>query len=189
MWGLGGYAGAAAQDDLRTHELSVVTHQERRGEACSRGTQCRATGSTPYIAEELLGRWSGGGAGLRVEVVGLHEVAGDGLLGGDELPLELRGEAVAGPAGEGIRLKEAELADRAFGDLAERTEALQGEDGPAGGGVGVASPVERRLPAFGLEGVPTFREPELRAGVAVVSMKARYSAQVTAREARWKGAR
>ncbi len=166
--GLGGYAGAAAQDDLRTHELSVVLTKSAGERFVAGVASVGRLGPLPYIAEELLGRWSGGGAGLGVEVVGLHEVAGDGLLGGDELPLELRGEAVAGPAGEGIRLKEAEVAYGAFGDLAERTEALQGEDGPAGGGVGVASPVERRLPAFGLEGVPTFREPELGAGVAVV---------------------
>ena len=90
------------------------------------------------------------------------------MLGGYELPLEFGGEAVAGPAGEGVGLEEADVADGSFGELAEGAEAVEGEDAPAGGVVGVAEPVEGGLPAFGMQGVPAFGEPELGAGVAVV---------------------
>ncbi len=89
-------------------------------------------------------------------------------LGGYVLPLEFGGEAVAGPAGEGVGLEEAEVADGGFGELAEGAEAVQGEEAPAGGGGGVADPVEGGLPAGGAHGVPAFGEPELGAGVAVV---------------------
>ncbi len=91
-----------------------------------------------------------------------------GFLGGYELPLELGGEAVAGPAGVGVGLEEAEVTDGGLGEVAEGAEAVEGEDAPAGGGGGVAGPVERSLPGVGLEGVPAFGEPELGAGVAVV---------------------
>ncbi len=82
-------------------------------------------------------------------------------------PLELGGEAVAGVAGVGVGLEEAEVADGGFGEVFEGDEAVEGEDAPAGVGGGVALPVERGLPGFGAVGGPAFGEPELGAGVAV----------------------
>ena len=50
-----------------------------------------------------------------MEVSGFEEVAGDGLgLGGGVFPLEFGGEAVAGEAGVGVGLEEAEVADGGF---------------------------------------------------------------------------
>ena len=40
-------------------------------------------------------------------------------LGGGVLPLELGGEAVAGPAGVGVGLEEAEVADGGFAEVFE----------------------------------------------------------------------
>ncbi len=89
-------------------------------------------------------------------------------LGGGVLPLELGGETVAGPAGVGVGLEEAEVADGGFAEVVERHEAVQGVDAPAGFGGAVALPVERGLPAFGAHGGPAFGEPELGAVVAVL---------------------
>lgn len=102
-----------------------------------------------------------------MEALLFEEIAVYGLLGGYELPLELGGETVAGPAGEGVGFEEAEVADGGLGDVVEGLPAAQGEDAPAGFGGGVATPVEGRLPGFGVQGVPALREPELGAGVAV----------------------
>jgi len=93
--GLGGNAGAPTEDDLRTHELAVVL-AEGTGEGLVAGIAgVGGLGPLPDVAEELLRGGGSGAADLRVEVVGLEEVAGDGLLGGDELPLELSWEAIA----------------------------------------------------------------------------------------------
>src|SRR3984885_3444825 len=97
---------------------------------------------------------------------------GDGgvleVLDGGVLPLELGGETVAGPAGGGGGLEEAEVADGSFAEVFEGLPAVEGVDAPAGGGGLVATPVERRLPAFGVEGDPALGEPELGAVVAVL---------------------
>jgi hypothetical protein len=166
--GLGGYAGAAAEDDLGGHELAVVLAQGT-GEGLVTGVAgVGRLGPFPHVAIELLRGGGGGAAYLWVEGSGFEEVAGDRGLSCDKLPLEFGGEAVAGPAGKGVGLEEAEVADGGFGDLAERAEAVEGEDAPAGGSGRVANPVEGGLPAFGLEGVPAFGEPELGARVAIV---------------------
>ncbi len=54
--------------------------------------------------------------------------------GGGVLPLELGGEAVAGEAGVGVGLEEAEVADGGFAEVFERDEAVEGVDAPAGVG-------------------------------------------------------
>ena len=75
--GFGGYAGAAAQDDLRGHELAVVL-AERAGEGLIAGVAgVGGLGPLPDVAVELLGGGGGGAAYLGVEVVGFEEVAGD----------------------------------------------------------------------------------------------------------------
>src|SRR5579875_2138525 len=112
-----------------------------------------------------------GSGGMGVQEVGFEEIAADGHLGGDELPFELGGETMAAPAGEGVGFKEAEVADGGFGEFFEGLPAAEGEDAPAGAGGGVATPVERRLPALALGGVPAFGEPEFGAVVAVLVEK------------------
>ncbi len=89
-------------------------------------------------------------------------------VAGGVLPLELGGETVAGPAGVGVGLEEAEVADGGFAEVVEGAEAVHGVDGPAGVGGFVAAPVERGLPAFGAHGGPALGEPELGAVVAVL---------------------
>jgi hypothetical protein len=89
------------------------------------------------------------------------------LLPCDELPFEFGGEAVAGPAGEGVSFEEAEVADRGFGEVAQGLPAVEGEDAPAGCVGRVTAPIEGGLPALGLEGVPAFGQPEFGAGIAV----------------------
>ena len=90
-----------------------------------------------------------------------------GMHGG-VLPFEFGGEAVAGPAGVGVGLEEAEMADGGFAEVFERDEAVEGVEAPAGLGFAVALPVERGLPAFGAHGGPALGEPELGAVVAVL---------------------
>ncbi len=87
---------------------------------------------------------------------------------GGVLPLELGGEAMAGPASIGVGLEEAEVADGGLAEVVEGAEAVHGEDGPAGVGGFVATPVERSLPAFGAHGGPAFGEPEFGTVVAVL---------------------
>ena len=55
-----------------------------------------------------------------------------GMLGGGVFPLEFGGEAVAGPAGEGVGFEEAEVADGGLGEVVEGAEAVEGVDAPAG---------------------------------------------------------
>ena len=72
------------------------------------------------------------------------------MLRGNMLPFELCGQSVAGPAGEGVGLKEAEVADGSLGDFAEGLPAVEGEDRPIRLVDGIATPVERGLPVVGL---------------------------------------
>ena len=160
-------AGASAKDDLRGHEFAVVL-AEGSGKGLVAGVAgVAAGGPLPYVAEELLEAF---GAGCRggMKVGRFEEVAGDGLAGGGVFPLELGGEAVAGPAGVGVGLEEAEVADGGFAEVVERDEAVESVDGPAGLGGGVALPIERGLPALGVDGGPAFGEPELGTVVAVL---------------------
>ena len=98
----------------------------------------------------------------------IHLFAEQAKPAGGVLPLELGGQTVAGPAGVGVGLEEAEVADGRLAEVVERTEAVQGVDAPAGVGGVVALPVERRLPALGAHGRPALGEPELGAVVAVL---------------------
>jgi hypothetical protein len=165
--GLGSNAGATAEDDLGAHEFAVVL-AECAGEGLVAGIAgVGGLGPLPDVAEELLGGGGGGAAGLGVETSGFEEVTCDGMLGGNEFPFEFGGEAFAGPAGKGVGFKEAEVADGGLGEVGEGLPAVKGEDAPEGGVGGVATPVEGGLPAFGLDGVPAFGEPEFGAGVAV----------------------
>ena len=194
--GGGGDAGAAAKDDLRAHEFSVVL-AESAGEGAVAGVARVGTGGPfPDVAEYLLEAGSGGGWG-GVEVGGFEEVGlccdggswrmkrfqggmgeefwvrailleeGSDAVGG-VLPFELGGEAGVGPAGEGVGFEEAEVADGGFGEVVEGVEAVHGVDLPAGLGAAVAAPVEGGLPAVLAEGGPAFGEPELGAVVGVV---------------------
>ena len=170
-----GDAGASSKDDLGGHELAVVL-AEGSWEGVVAGVSGVATGGPlPELSEELL-EAGGVGSGSGVEVVGVEVAGGSGgrqVMAGGVLPLKLGGEAMAGvgegrPAGEGIGLEEAEVADGGFGEVVERLEAVEGVDGPAGLGGGVVVPVERSLPALVAEGDPTFGEPEFGAGVAAI---------------------
>ena len=73
---------------------------------------------------------------------------GIGTAAGGVLPLELGGQAVARPAGVGVGLEEAEVADGGLAEVFERAEAVQRVDAPAGFVLAVALPVERSLPAL-----------------------------------------
>src|ERR1700736_6769005 len=95
------------------------------------------------------------------------------ILGGKQIfggvfPLELGGEAMAGEAGVGVGLEEAEVADGGLGEFFERDEAVQCVDGPAGPGGVVAAPVEGGLPGFVAEGGPALGEPEFGTGIAAL---------------------
>ncbi len=137
--GGGGDAGASAEDHLRGHELAVVL-AEGSGEGFVAGVAgVAAGGPLPDVAEDLLE------AGVRVDGgAGRGDwLRGDGraccgsssssvgslrrmLSGGGVLPLELGGEAVAGPAGVGVGLEEAEVADGGFAEVFERTASRGG---------------------------------------------------------------
>ena len=137
MWVCGGDAGAAAEDHLRGHELAVVL-AERAGEGLVAGVAgVGGLGPLPDVAEDLLEAAGVGAAGAGVEVRRIRASCrrAGATWSGDELPLELGGEAVAGPAGEGVGFEEAEVADGGFGELVEGLEAVEGVDAPAGGGV------------------------------------------------------
>src|SRR6185437_12812158 len=83
------------------------------------------------------------------------------MLRGDVLPLELRGETPAAPAGEGVGLEEAEVANRCLGELLQGMRAVQRKDGPAGSCGRITLPVERSRPAVGAHGTPALGEPQL----------------------------
>ena len=173
--GGGGDAGAAAEDDLGGHELAVVL-AESAGEGAVAGVAgVGGGGPFPNVAEGLLEGGAGVG-GDGVEVVGLEQVGGgEGWVGNASapdrsgvFPFEFGGESLPCPAGEGVGLEEGDVADGGVEDGVEWLESFEGVDGPAGVGVGVAGPVEGRLPAFGAHGGPAFGEPELGAGIGVV---------------------
>ena len=95
-----------------------------------------------------------------------------------------------GPAGVGVSLEEAEVADGGLAEVFEGLEAVEGVDAPAGFG-GRCRAASRAGPCqpFGAHRGPALGEPELGTVVAVLrSMKARYSAQVTGRLLAGKGA-
>ena len=72
------------------------------------------------------------------------------------LPFELGGEAVAGEAGVGVGLEEAEVADGGFAEVVEELPAVEGVDAPAGFAGAVVVPIEGGLPAFCSGGGPAF---------------------------------
>ena len=76
--GGGGDAGASSKDDLAGHEFSVVL-AEGSGERLVAGVAgVGAGGPLPYVAEELLEAFAGGGWG-GMKLARFEEVAGDGL--------------------------------------------------------------------------------------------------------------
>src|SRR5690606_39176809 len=114
-----GRAAAAAQDQLSAHELAVVFAERARQRAEARVRTVGARGPLPAVA-------------------GPGEVVGGGL------PFGLGRQARARPAGEGIGLVVADVADR-----------RRGIDGlPAGErefDAAVGMPVERAVPAAALD--------------------------------------
>ena len=66
---------------------------------------------------------------------------------------------MVGPAGVGIGLEEAEVADGGFGEFVEGLETVEGVNAPAGTGTGlragVALPIEGGLPSFNAKCSPS----------------------------------
>src|SRR5215218_9259213 len=106
-------AGAAAQDADVVHELAVVLHQGSFERLIARVGLVVAGRPLPEVAphlEEPRAVRLTGGAGVEsaaVQVVRAREARDAGRL----LPLALDGEAGAPPAGEGVGLVEAHVAD------------------------------------------------------------------------------
>lgn len=165
---------AAAQHPLAAHELAVVFTEVAVKRTEARVGAIGAGGPLPDIAEQLPQPTALPRPWVQVIVVG--KMAARGLRRSGGLPLELAGQACSGPAGAGVGLVVAEVADRRMRiQLAPTTEgvlALQG-----------IVPVQRVLPALGFTQRPAFAEPPARFAVPPASMKARYSALLTGRSA------
>src|SRR5439155_17305548 len=101
----------------------------------------------------------------RVEAARIEEVAAHLLRPDRGLPLELGGEAGAGPAGVRVRLVIAHVTDR-LGRV-ERPLAAQTEYPPFRVRP-IAVPVERRRPAVALPRRPAVGEPQVRTVVTAV---------------------
>jgi hypothetical protein len=106
-----------------------------------------------------VGRGSGADRARLVEQIAFVRIVGRG--GG--FPFGLGREAGAGPAGEGVGLVIADVADRLGGlDRMETVEA-EGEPAPV-----AALPVERRLDPVGPNPVPAVGQPEGRSRIAAL---------------------
>ena len=86
---------------------------------------------------------------------------------GGVLPLALGGEACPFPAGVGVGLVEAHVADRRVG--LDGGHAVEREGVP---GAFALLPIERRAPALRGDGVPSGRKPQLGALVAAAALVA-----------------
>ena len=122
MWLARRHARAAAQDHLVAHELAVVLAERARRRGESRGRARRRSRSTPRRR-----RTAGAGcavadaarAGERVQRAALEEVAAStGAPRRGESPTRPRWAAGAGPAGVGVGLVVADVADRRVGSTA-----------------------------------------------------------------------
>src|SRR5439155_12732894 len=98
-----------------------------------------------------------------MEMAAVTEIAGERELARRDFPFGLGRQALARPAGEGVGLVEADMAER-FGRV-DRALARQGEDAPL---AVIAMPVERRLPALLLHRRPALRQPEFRPTIAAL---------------------
>src|SRR5579863_7279389 len=102
-----------------------------------------------------------------VVMAAVGEVAGErdevAERGGRDFPLGLGRQPLAGPAGEGVGLVEADVRDRLGG--IDPALAGQGEDAPL---AVLDAPVERRFPALLLHDRPAVGQPEFGPAVAAV---------------------
>src|SRR3546814_10090466 len=102
-------------------------------------------------------RGAGAGAGGAVQLV----AAGRRDVQGGAFPFRLGRQARARPSGIGVRLIEADMADRRGG--IDRLAPVQAEACPA---LLAPPPVKRRLYPFGLHPGPAVRQPKGRGGLA-----------------------
>ena len=165
--------------------FAVVLAQQLPAERAASGVgRVRAPAPLPGVAEEL-GEPPAGPGGPGVQVIPIQEVPRDGRRRRGDLPLGLRRQPSPAPAGEGVGLVVADVADRL--GLVEAAGPAQRECPP---GAVDPLPVQRRLPSLGLDGGPAVREPEVGTPVAAVaSTNARYSPTVTGRQAIRNGSR
>ena len=81
-------------------------------------------------------------------------------------PFRFGGQARAGPAGVGIGFVEADMAQG--GVFVQWLQPMQSKDLPAGV---VVLPVQRRVPAFAADLIPTVGQPQLGTLIAAVTDK------------------
>src|SRR5882762_10319641 len=91
------------------------------------------------------------------------EIAGERQVALRDFPFRLSRQPLIGPAGEGVGLVEADMAN-GFRRV-DRALARQGEDPP---GAVFETPVERRLPALLLHRRPAVGQPEFRPVIAAL---------------------
>src|SRR5262245_61810363 len=96
----------------------------------------------------------------------LREITFHRQRSGGDLPLELRGQPCAGPAGESVGFVVANVADRL--GLFNLAPPRAGELEPL---TPIFFPIERRYPSVRLHGLPPVRQPELGAFIASVRHK------------------
>src|SRR5690606_10539157 len=107
----GSHTRTAAQHHLVAHELAVVLAERSPDRAVSGIGSVRTLGPLPNVAQHLLDPLPAG-RGLRLEQALLREGALRSGLAGGHLPLRLGRQAALAPAGEGVGLEEADVADR-----------------------------------------------------------------------------
>src|SRR5690625_3162091 len=155
----GAGAGAAAQDELVERKFAGI-FAESSGPGLKAGVgKVGAGGPLPDLAEEVIrtlgtirrgvGReWAG------VEALCFGEISFDGAVFGGHLPLGFCGESVAGPAGEGVGLEIADMAEGLVG--IDGAEAAKSHQPPL---ILAALPIQGGAPAFVLEPLPAQIEP------------------------------
>ncbi|MNE80892.1 hypothetical protein D3C80_1775020 [compost metagenome] len=118
-------ATAAAQHHLAGHELAVVFAQAAGQRLEARVGAVGAGGPFPDIAEHLLRHLRIVRCGDRLQVVVVDEVALQRKLRCRHLPFRFRGQPCVGPAGVGVGLVEAQVADRCV--EVQRARAAEGQ--------------------------------------------------------------
>src|SRR5260370_3858214 len=141
----GSGAGAAAQDVLVAHELTVVSAECARRSAITGVGGISGPRPFPDVAKHLMEMsiLSRDCRGFRMKLLDLDEVSFDRQITRGTFPFEFRGESRSVPICEGVGFEIADVGHRL--GFIDRPKTRKSELPP---GAIVFHPIERRLPAL-----------------------------------------